>query len=162
MRNCHSKNRLGAQRAHLGKERDTFQTLGLEDGHDGFDDLVVVVAQRLILENIQKRVDRHSLVVVIGGRRCASEIPRRGVGQIGGDLVGSLLFMLDLSPVWIQRTEDTEHLDDFPPYPLTEFRAQNSTQNLQQLRVLHQRRDHVSGARAKLTECVQGSVALMQ
>ena len=51
---------------HLWQEGNTLQALCLEYGHYSLDDLVMVIAQRLVLQNVQQCVDGHSLVVVVG------------------------------------------------------------------------------------------------
>ncbi len=55
---------------HLWKICDTFQTLGLEYGHDGFDNSMVVATQRLVFEDDKERFDNHVLEVVISARDC--------------------------------------------------------------------------------------------
>ena len=51
---------------HLWQEGNTLQALRLEYGHDCLDDLVMVISQRLVLQDVQQCVDGHSLVVVVG------------------------------------------------------------------------------------------------
>jgi hypothetical protein len=50
---------------YLGQKRDALQSLGLEHGHDRLDDDVIVHAQRWILQDGQKRIDRDFLIEVI-------------------------------------------------------------------------------------------------